>query len=259
MKYSYPALSIRQTDSEKRIVLFAAPAVEINQWAGVPQKKQFGADAETVGFQREENKKRLLDLGDFCSNPENIIQNPLLCATRTIESASANFVAETDGTEDMQVGTLEIELPDFSALDFSEILGCLRDYIEKRVPELIRQSPDNERIAKLKRQSVDDGHSIDIKEDELLADDFSDPLNLEPIGAECPDPTGVLFEESHILDFWQEIACRHEIAKSMDTPPSGDQFLGFSRNSLISYLCPIVLVDGQHRKPGQYARPREMP
>jgi hypothetical protein len=51
------------------------------------------------------------------------------------------------------------------------------------------------------------------------------------------------------VDFWQEVACRHEVIKLLETPPA-NEFLGFTRAALISYLRPIVLVDGQHRLKG---------
>jgi hypothetical protein len=81
MEFRYKALRVRQTKSDKRVVLFAALATEIDQWAGVPQKKRFGEE-ETVGFNEKKNPKRVESLREFCTNDENIIQNPLLCATR---------------------------------------------------------------------------------------------------------------------------------------------------------------------------------
>src|SRR5262249_26649576 len=59
-----------------------------------------------------------------------------------------------------------------------------------------------------------------------------------------------LFEESHILDFWQELACRHDILKKVEGEKPKDEFLGFSRGALVSYIKPVVLVDGQHRLRG---------
>ena len=70
------------------LLLFAAPASEIDAWSGVPQKKSFEIGSETTGFQREANPKRIEDLTKFFSNSENIVQNPILCATRSVDGAN---------------------------------------------------------------------------------------------------------------------------------------------------------------------------
>ena len=74
----------------KWLVFFAAPSSEIDIWAGVPRKTKIGAD-ETNGFQRELNVDRLASLKEFYRNPANIIQNPLLLATRNIPTGSVSF------------------------------------------------------------------------------------------------------------------------------------------------------------------------
>ncbi|WP_220701885.1 hypothetical protein, partial [Burkholderia mallei] len=40
--YRYPALLSVQGSGVKPIVMFSAPAAQIEKWAGVPQKKRFG-------------------------------------------------------------------------------------------------------------------------------------------------------------------------------------------------------------------------
>lgn len=80
--FRYPAIRLKQSRSDKTLVMFGAPATEINLWAGVPQKKRFGVDQESIGFQREENEKRIQSLKQFFGNDENVVQNALLCASR---------------------------------------------------------------------------------------------------------------------------------------------------------------------------------
>lgn len=246
MEFRYKALQLNQTSSGKKVVLFAAPATEINEWAGVPQKKRLGADEETIGFQREENPKRILSLGDFCSNDENIIQNPLLCSTRLIPIASTRFEANPGEIGDAQEGTLVINIPDYVSLTLENIFYHVRAYIESRVPDLATTTPDDGLIGKLKVLATEQGHFPPPEEANGLSEE-NGAENQEPDSSEAE---AVLFEESHIVDFWQEVACRHEVIKLMETPPSGEQFLGFTRSALISYLRPIVLVDGQHRLRG---------
>jgi len=114
MEYRYKALRIKQTNSDKLLVLFSAPATEIDVWAGVPQKKRFGTGEETVGFQREENSKRVESLGEFCTNDENIIQNPLLCSTRRIPTiALTRFEPNTGEMGATQEGCLIVDIPNY--------------------------------------------------------------------------------------------------------------------------------------------------
>ena len=93
---SYRAVRIRQTDAGGWLILFAAPATEIDDWAGIPQKKEIGGTQETTGFQREEDKKRIKELVDFYSNDSNVIQNPLLCATRQTNQGVIQFEPDAD-------------------------------------------------------------------------------------------------------------------------------------------------------------------
>jgi hypothetical protein len=49
-----------------------------------------------------------------------------------------------------------------------------------------------------------------------------------------------------LTDFWGEISARHEVLKELNRF-DGLSFLGISRELLIDYLNPSVVVDGQHR------------
>ncbi|QWV98233.1 hypothetical protein KP005_02775 [Geomonas nitrogeniifigens] len=252
MEFKYKAIQIKQTTSDKWLSLFASPATEISEWAGVPQKKRFGADVETAGFQREENPKRISELKEFYQNKENIIQNPLLCALRSIPLSSARF--ELDAGEDpsasVRFGTIVITIPNFGDFTFREIVGTVREYIEGRVPELGHKTPDESLVASLKMLASQAGHlEISSHAEEIDPDSLSEE-DASPDTADNGDPSSVLFEESHIIDFWQEIAARHEVLKLIEGTVSGDDFLGFSKDALLSYLRPIVLVDGQHRLRG---------
>ncbi|AXF12984.1 hypothetical protein [Paraburkholderia caledonica] len=238
------------------MVLFSAPSIEIEGWAGIPQKKRFGASQESLGFQREQNNKRINSLKRFFQDPENVIQNPLLCSARISDTAQLKFVRNAGasiGTSEF--GVVEINVPDFDALSFQEILAKVRDYIEQRVPDLQSRMPSKELVMLLKERARTDGHFNDGDSKETDGGDASDEqLSSE---AETSEVSAVLFEESHIFDFWEEVAARHEIAKQIPDPITGEEFIGFSRDALSSYLCPIVLVDGQHRLRGAIAAARD--
>jgi hypothetical protein len=241
--FRYKAIQIIQTDVGKRLTLFTAPSPQIMDWAGIPQKKRFSSGEETAGFQREENPIRIKSLCDFYLNKNNIIQNPLLCAIRDIPLSSVEFVPSGDSEAgDTIFGEIVIKLNDFNCNSLVEIFGRVREYIEKRVPDLIGKEPHEELITNLKIQATKVGHFAEAQK--------NDDPEASPDGTEEDEngnASAALFEESHILDFWQEIAARHELLKIINEPTDSTEFLGFTRSALLSYLRPVVLVDGQHR------------
>ena len=125
----------------------------------------------------------------------------------------------------------------------------VRVYLEQRVPELKGREPSEQLVSALKERARTNGQ---LEVDSQASDQNEQPVNESSEGGEASqsDATGILFEESHIVDFWDEIAARHEVSKLIDGEIVGESFLGFSRDALSSYLCPVVLVDGQHRLRG---------
>ncbi|MCF7994698.1 MAG: hypothetical protein K9L32_04715 [Chromatiaceae bacterium] len=252
MEYKYPALLVRQSSSDKTIALFASPASEIDRWAGIPQKKRFVSGEESLGFQREENKRRIADLSTFFADQENLIQNPLLCATRIVEHASVSFDPIGEAVGQCQPGTITISAPNYDTISMAECLSRVRAYLEARVPELASQEIDANIFAQLKLQLNDSGvlpSLLSIYDDEHDSQEIDDQECID-YATDEGSADAALFEESHIFDFWMEVAARDELAKLIDAEHVGDYFLGFSKTALISYLMPIVLVDGQHRLRG---------
>lgn len=251
MKFTYKAIRLQQTSADKPVALFAAPADEIERWSGIPQKKRFGTGEETAGFQREQNSSRVRSLRDFYRDEQNIIQNPLLCATRSIADSRASFksAASEAGEATAEVGEIEIEIPDFGSMTLLEVFGRVRSSLEERVPDLRERAPSPDLLSSLKEKAAVSGsETADLpdEEGEEVAEVGDDVAEAEEGG----DASSALFEESHIADFWQEIAARHEVLKAAPQLGGGDEFLGFSRAALVSYLQPVVLVDGQHRLAG---------
>jgi len=244
IEYRYNALRTSQTRSEKEIVLFSAPAHDIAIWAGVPQKKCFDGGGETLGFQRDENEHRTRDLGSFCSDPENIIQNPLLCAVRDLPITTVAFQPAPDQDQSSQFGTLLVTVPCYRRLSLLDILANVRKYVETRVPDLATKEPSNELLTALKERLGLNTETFEHRENgaDVHADDESDE--------DRNDPASVLLDESHIADFWEEIAARHTLLKELGSDVADDEFCGYSRDALLSYIKPIVVVDGQHRLGG---------
>jgi hypothetical protein len=231
------------------MLMFGAPAADIGFWSGIPQKRRFGND-ETIGFQRDESPKRVESLREFFADDENIIQNPLLCASRVLDGQSIRFDADSDNPSS---GTVTITAPDVNSMSFQDILARVRTYLESRVPELSGQAPKESLVIALKERARQEGHLG--TEEEESPEDLNGHTDAEESGedSEVEDVTSVLFEESHIADFWEEIAARHEVAKLVSEPIQASSFLGFAREGLVAYILPVVLVDGQHRLRGALA------
>ena len=233
-EFRYPALRIKQTSSDKMLALFSAPCHQIEKWAGVPQKKTFGK-AETTGFQREFSEKRLSSLIAFFSDPENIIQNPLICSTRSGGLGDISYQFDENG-----IGEVVLQLPDLDEIGLIEVLKMVAGNIEGRVSSLAGTEPSEQFMNDLKMLATDEGHELDV-ESFVTSDDSS-------IEGDQGDPESVLFEETHIVDFWNEVKGRALLAEELDIKE--DEFLGFEKYSLIQFLLPVALVDGQHRLRG---------
>lgn len=255
MEFRYKAILLHQTGAGKPLALFAASSADIDLWSGIPQKKRFGTGddtSETAGFQREQNPVRIKSLQEFYRDEHNVIQNPLLCATRELPDSKVVFVPDHPGTENVSLGEVIVAIPDYDSLPLVEVFARVRAYIEKRVPELKTRSVSEEFLNELKEQAVAGGHfnpsAMALTDDESEGDPDAE-IDESSAGGEA-DASSALFEESHIVDFWQEVAARHELLKQIGSTANNDSFLSFTREALISYLRPVVLVDGQHRLAG---------
>ena len=260
MEYKYPAVLSEQVSGGKRIVAFSAPAAEIERWSGIPQKKRFDDGEESAGFQREDKKNRIEELAVFLSDPRNTLQNPLLCSERAAKDATVEF---TPMPNDASLGQLVITVPDYSELTMLQVFERVQEYLEERVSALKGKTVPEKTVAALQLRARnagllgDDGQdlegsvesTVDMSDD---ADGDSDSAS-ESDELESEGSTSALFEESHIAEFWEEVAARREILKKIGAAQMGDSFLGFSREAMESYIRPVVIMDGQHRLRGALA------
>ncbi|ENM3785330.1 hypothetical protein ACPF4H_000728 [Vibrio cholerae] len=234
LKFSYPAICIQQSSDSKPLILFGAPAIEIEKWAGIPQKKSFNPNsAESSGFQRTENVKRLEQLQRFFHNKHNVVQNSLICGLKKIEGGSVEFVSKNGIS-----GDLEISFPNLYDVELVELFRLLRQTLCERTGFSIDD------------QNLIDSRKIDYFKS-LLTSGYSSQEAVE--NEESDDNSeAVFFDESHLEEFLRDVVSRHEILKEINdkTIQKGDEFLGFERNALLSFLLPVTLVDGQHRLKG---------
>lgn len=246
-KHTYHAVCYKNKQSGKSLVLFGAPAVEIDEWVGVPQKLQLGEE-ETAGFQRTVSPTRRSALEHFFSNPKNIMQNPLLCAIRKQEGIEVTFKASPENEE---LGTLTIEFPTLENLPLHNLFNKVRLYLEERVPELsTREFPDSI-YRKLEESYITPTHKEEAEQKELPI--FNDDTTNEEAGSMLEE---ALFDDSQIIEFWDQVRAREELASRLADKAPKNEIAGFRREVLEAYLRPIILVDGQHRLAGAVAAAR---
>lgn len=244
-EFRYPAYVLRETADSKPLLLFAANAVEINVWSGIPQRRRLSGE-ETVGWQREENSLRLRELAKFFADKRNIIQNPLLCALQD-ESA----VSFEPSTVDESFGYVTIRptvADDLTLLDALERL-CLR--LEQRLPLLQNHEIDDARRRQVRELAADEHASyLDVNPEDPPGEDDESVSDMETEQDDLDVASAVLTEETQIIDFYQELKIRLEILKEIPAADRPNELVGFSVDAMRSYLHPIVLVDGQHRLHG---------
>jgi hypothetical protein len=250
---SYRAVRIRQTDAGGWLILFAAPATEIDTWAGIPQKKEIGGTQETTGFQREEDKKRIKELVNFYSNDSNVIQNPLLCATRQTNQGVVQFDPDIniEHSPFAETGLLTIQSEPLESLSLLELLRKVKSDLERRVSSLAGQQPSDKLLVDLKGRASVEANGPETTSDSDFVDSEAEMSESIEDVVDSEESTGAVFsDESHIFDFWEEVAARVRLLEELGSSFTGDEFLGYSKDAMISFLRPIVVVDGQHRLRG---------
>ncbi|MGW8951528.1 hypothetical protein [Streptomyces sp. NPDC055709] len=252
---TYEAFRTRQTPQSKPLILFSAPAVEIEKWAGVPQRRRL-AEEETSGFQREENRARVRELTEFFSDHRNVTQNPLLGALQ--DDANVEFIELQPGSP---FGKLKISYEDYSKVPMIELLRRLVARLEERVDILGDCVVDEDRVAVLLERenlrlnagaSDEDGEAGSQDDDaEMASEDESSTDDTDDAA------TVMLAEETHLVDFYTELRGRIRILEHLGIEDS-DEVQGFTKEALLGYLKPVVLVDGQHRLRGAVVSANEV-
>lgn len=235
--YSYPAVRIDQSSDSRPLVLLAAKATEIDEWAGIPQKLRVIVDEEVntelLGFQRDDDPDRLAQIAQFYANDSNVLQNPLLCAIRKSIGEEVTFAEDTDTSQGtVRTGRLEIRVADRSKQHLIALFKETRELLESRVPSLAGKKPSDHLLSKLR--SMVNGPT------EPEPNDIDDDEEAAPLEE-------ALTEQSHIAEFWDAIAAREQLLNELGNHSNKNEFLGFTRKVLEAYLRPVILVDGQHR------------
>lgn len=244
-KLSYKAVCEFDEKSGERRAMFFASAIDISLWSGIPQKMIIdgGDSAETIGFQRIENAARIEQIKSFYAEPKNISYNPILCAVRSPVEKVVDFVPfDSVQRELSQIGSIEVVLQNLQDKSFADLFSMLRRSLDERLGgNLDGADPTEQYMSNLKRSLFDA---------ELLDDEFSiDELEeLEATG----EAEGVPAVESHLIEFRKAIFAREQLCLE-GAAGNRNEFAGFTKDRLISFLLPVVLVDGQHRLRGAIA------
>jgi hypothetical protein len=246
--YSYKAACEKDEFTGKRRVMFFATAVDIMLWSGIPQKMIIDGNvgAETIGFQRVENTARVEEISKFYSARNNISHNPILCAVKSPSDQVVTFTALPNDQEDKthtQHGYVEINLTDLKSQSFATLFGMLKKSLDSR----LEQNPENaeptdQEITELKKSLFNSETPEDLDDSE------SSDSNAEDSDSDFDEVPSV---ESHIIQFRKAIAIRESLCIE-GAAKEDSEFAGFSKDRLISFLLPIVLVDGQHRLRGAW-------
>ncbi|MFI5955393.1 hypothetical protein [Cryptosporangium sp. NPDC051539] len=248
-EFRYPAYRMYQTDTGKPLVLFAAPAADIEHWAGVPQRKRLD-ERETLGFQREGKPERVREIASFFRDPRNVVQNPLLAALQ--DSKAVQFIPFDN---ESPFGELIIDASGLESLPLVELLRRLADLLRHRVPSLGDYEVPGSEVDRLLSQVQTTYTAEDVLPDESDDDVEADQAAPES-EAQDPDEIGeaelgavLLSEETNIVEFYTEVQARVQALDRISNW-SRQEFLGFTREAVLAYLLPVVLVDGQHRLRG---------
>src|SRR5262249_121260 len=92
--------------------------------------------------------------------------------------------------------------------------------------------------------SPDSADLVDFEDDEVLPTPVGEENETEDVASV------VLTEETQLVDFYQELRIRIEILRELPADARPNELVGFSVDAMLSYLQPVVLVDGQHRLHG---------
>lgn len=242
-KLEFPAIRLRQTASSEWIAYFSANVLDIEDFSGIPQKRNFD-NAESIGFQRTVKEDRLSNLVNFYSDERNVIQNPLICATRNspthseIQSKVSFRVApEYKDNDSIQIGFIEVEYENFDSYPLLYCLNELKKQLIERLPDLEDLGIDQSLLEQLKsRYYSDDYDDKLIENNDYNSDDYNSG--------------DVSLDDSYIKEFWQEVICRIRLLEADPKKDDRSEILGFSKDAVCSYLKPVVIVDGQHRLSG---------
>jgi len=246
--FKYRGIVSRQVKDGPDVVMFSAPAVEIERWAAIPQRRRIeatGGAIETAGFQRESKGARIHEIARFMADHTNVIQNPLLTSIQ--EDDKVRIDIDDDGTCEVWIDDV-----DFRHYTLAELIDQVRQQLIKRLPDLERRSVPTAIIDNLREgfaeHYADDGAEADDIDSASEDDEDENGPDEADNGDAAEIVSGLFHEETQVVDFYDELNARSVVLKELgEVGANLTSIAGFTRDYLESLLRPVVLVDGQHR------------
>ncbi|MGP4022906.1 hypothetical protein [Actinomadura sp. 3N407] len=173
----------------------------------------------------------------------NVAQNPLLGALQ--DPQQVEFEEIEPGSP---FGMLKVTFEDYDQVPMIDLLRRLATRLEQRIPALNENVVKEERVAELLRllqneqvPSAKDDFTVESDDgagSTYVEDDDDDEI-----------ATVMLSEETRLVDFYTEIKARIRVLE-LQGITDADEVSGLRRESLLGFIKPVVLVDGQHRLRG---------
>jgi hypothetical protein len=246
----YQGLFVRQLEDAPGMVLFAAPAVDIAQWAGIPQRRRLidgDLVTETAGFQREEKTSRVSDIAAFMHDPRNVIQNPLLAAVQNLARVRID--------QESGYCTVTIEPPDNVSLSIRDLLNLAVEGLRRRRHDLVGRPVNEDMVLKLK-VALATSQTANIATPQSRVEYMDDATETEIESSSDEETTiaaslSLFEEESQVFEFFDNLNARSFVMNELGEDGTLlDSIGGVDREFLMNLVMPVVLVDGQHRLRG---------
>lgn len=219
--YHYIGQRFQQRPESPEVVLFIAPAEDIDDWGGVPQK----SSKFMKGFQRAEDPSRRASIGSFFEQPGNISPTAIVVAFKPNE-VNVTDLQNLHGLEGEEGATsqfvrIEIEYDDLSTKSIEELASMVYEALSGKPMGSDIPVPRNEG---LEGETVED-------DDESYDDETEDDEELE-------------VHESQLDQFLIFLRTPGLLNEARDEDENK------LRSMLINLLKPGIIVDGQHRTRG---------
>jgi hypothetical protein len=221
-KYRYIAQRFKpRVGSEQDLLLFAAPAGDIQQWAGVPRK---AFDYEH-GFQRTLQGPRVVEIADFFKQSERNFSPTSIVIGLRRATITPMQDSHPQGVG-VQMVSVDIEAPDLSSFSLEQLANEAVAVVESRLePETISQIQADVEKAATAALRLQDEDVVDAEVEETLGSDSAEVLS---------------GDRSYLADFYAALL---GYIKGVAEWPNDKEL----RDVLYSFLKPAIIVDGQHR------------
>jgi len=248
--YRYLGRIFKQREDGPETVQFLAPAEDVEDWGGVPQK----SSKFMKGFQRAEIRPHLNAISEFFEGKRNISPTAVVVAFKPdkvrIKRITANYDIEIGDVEEIGGPVLlEVDYDDLSEKSISELAGLV--FTELGGDKYRDQLLSDDSVLQPSNSEDDEGFTQNEPGEDLGGG--NDELNEGIIDDEVVEDTEISVHESQLNDFLRFLLNRDALKEVENEDP--DKL----RSMLSNLLKPATIVDGQHRTKGAANLERKIP